>query len=547
MEAGSILGPYRILEQIGLGGMATVYKAYQSGVDRLVAIKILPDHYARDQRFVNRFKQEARIIARLEHRTIVPIYDFGEQNGLTYIVMRYLQAGTLKDILARSALSLTDAARIISDVAAALDYAHGHHIIHRDVKPSNILVDRQGNAYLTDFGIAKVLEGTHEFTGSALLGTPAYMAPEQTLGKGVTPQSDVYSLGVMLYEMVTGKPPFEADTPMAIALMHVHEPLPLPRKLKADLPEAVELVILKALAKDPHNRFQSAGELAQTFLAVIDTAQVALPGSSERLTELAGLAAAGKGSEEVTYDLRQELRRQQRSESTRKWVGRVPFIGGGFAAIALIGVVGWLGAQFFAAQNSVWVTATAVELSNQTATRVAGYTDTPLPAATHNPAHEQTQAAALTQTQDVNQTSTQAVVSTSARQTQLALTPTAIPTETPRPSPTVVPATYIGLFSGPSAVNKVVRPGKIIFTLWPCWPNEAEAMAAAQLRPVLTVNGVPIEQFEFSGTITRRLNGAEWCPDRDTYFTTTLEAGTYNVQWQWGSQSGTASFPVVGP
>ena len=155
---GTTLGRYRILEQIGQGGMATVYKAYQPGMNRLVALKILPAHFANTPRFVHRFEQEARVIAKLEHHNILPVYDFGSQNGTTYLVLRYLQAGTVKDILAHGALPLPDAAKILNDVASALDYAHVQGIIHRDIKPANILVDTQGNAYLTDFGIAKVLE-----------------------------------------------------------------------------------------------------------------------------------------------------------------------------------------------------------------------------------------------------------------------------------------------------------------------------------------------------------------------------------------------------
>src|SRR3989338_10105698 len=199
--AGQTLGQYRILEQIGLGGMPTIFKAYQPGMERLVALKVLPQHYAANPKFVQRFEQEARLIAKLEHRNILPVYDFGSHDGTTYLVMRYLQAGTVKDILGHGALPLPDAARVLSDIAAALDYAHAQGIVHRDVKPSNILVDKQGSSYLTDFGIAKVLEGTQDLTGTTALGTPAYMSPEQTLGKPVTPRSDVYSLGVMLYEM----------------------------------------------------------------------------------------------------------------------------------------------------------------------------------------------------------------------------------------------------------------------------------------------------------------------------------------------------------
>jgi len=367
---GSMLGPYRILEQIGLGGMATVYKAYQPGIDRLVALKVLPEHYARDPLFVQRFQQEAHIIAKLEHRNIVPVYDFGEQDGTTYLAMRYLQAGTVKDILAYGPLPLTDAARIVADVAAGLDYAHGQRIIHRDVKPSNILVDKQGHAYLTDFGLAKVLEASIELTGSGtLLGTPAYMAPEQTLGKPVTPQTDVYSLGVVLYEMAAGRPPYEADTPMAVALMHVHQPLPRPRHVNPALSEAVELVILKALAKDSRDRYQSAGELAR---ALTTTAAAEPPDPTPRLIELAGAVAIRKSGEEVTYQIREEVRRQESTERRRRLLRWAPWAVGGLIVAAL--AVGLILAQSETTQvrGSAAQTATAAaDLLGQLATAQA--------------------------------------------------------------------------------------------------------------------------------------------------------------------------------
>jgi len=420
---GSTLGPYRILEQIPLGGMATVYKAYQPGMDRHVALKVLPHHYARDPRFTKRFEQEARVIAKLEHRNIVPVYDFGEQEGTAYLAMRYLQAGTVKEILSHGPLPLPDAAKLLSDIASALDHAHSQGIIHRDVKPSNVLVDKQGNAYLTDFGIAKVIESTLEMTGSAALGTPAYMAPEQTLGKPVTPQSDVYSLGVMLYEMVTGKPPFEADTPMAIALMHVHEPLPLPRKVKPDLPEMVERVILKALAKEAKDRYQSAGEVAQAFGEAMG-AETASP--SSRLAELASVAATGKGGEEVTYDIREELRKRESIEQRHRWIRRAPTVIGLVVILAL--VIGLVTVAYQQMQSQATLTAVAmaatVEAGKPTTTPPS--TDTPQPTATLDLNVAATQQQALTQTQVSLEDATQ-----SAYQTISVRTPSATPTPAP--------------------------------------------------------------------------------------------------------------------
>jgi serine/threonine protein kinase len=260
---GKRIGAYQIVEQIGQGGMATVFKAYQPSMDRYVAIKILPSHFTEDESFVGRFTQEARTLARLEHPHILPVHDYGEQEGITYLVMRYVQAGTLKDLIAREGpMALEEAARILGQVGRALDYAHSQGVVHRDIKPSNVLVDQRGDTFLTDFGIAKLVAETAQFTASgAIIGTPAYMSPEQGMGKPADSRCDIYSLGVVLYELVTGRVPFEAETPLAVLLKHVNDPLPLPRQIKPDLPAAVERVILKAMAKAPEDRFQSAQEM----------------------------------------------------------------------------------------------------------------------------------------------------------------------------------------------------------------------------------------------------------------------------------------------
>ena len=260
---GKSVGSYRILEQVGVGGMATIYKAYQPSMDRYVAIKVLPHYLATDEQFLHRFQREARAIAKLEHPHILPVFDYGEEDGITYIAMRYVEAGTLKELMAQKQISLGEISRIIAQVSSALDYAHRQGIIHRDVKPGNILIDNQGNTYLTDFGLARIMETSQQFTASGVsVGTPAYMSPEQGKGVKVDHRSDIYALGVMVYEMVTGQVPYEAETPLAVLLKHITEPLPLPRQVKPDIPEPVELVILKALAKEPADRFQSANDVA---------------------------------------------------------------------------------------------------------------------------------------------------------------------------------------------------------------------------------------------------------------------------------------------
>jgi serine/threonine protein kinase/formylglycine-generating enzyme required for sulfatase activity len=273
---GHTLGHYQLLERLGRGGMATVYKAYQPGLDRYVAVKILPTYMARDSDFSARFRREARAIARLNHPNILPVYDFGQDKGLNYIVMRYVEAGTLKELLGQP-LDLRTTLDIISQVGGALDYAHQEGVIHRDVKPSNVLMDRGEWALLGDFGLARMMEASVRLTGTGVgVGTPTYMSPEQGQGTTVDARSDVYSLGIMLFEMLTGRVPYQAETPMAVVIKHLTAPLPLPRDANPSIPEAAERVIFKALAKDPADRYQTAGELVEALRWVVEEAEMPL-------------------------------------------------------------------------------------------------------------------------------------------------------------------------------------------------------------------------------------------------------------------------------
>ncbi|MDY7041831.1 MAG: protein kinase, partial [Chloroflexota bacterium] len=268
---GRMLGQYEIREEIGRGGMATVYKAYQPSLGRYVAIKVLPPYHAEAETFIARFIREARAVAQLEHPHILPIYDFGREGELSYIVTKYVEGGTLKDQLGQP-FDPQQAATTISQVASALDYAHDQGIVHRDVKPSNILLDHGEWALLTDFGLAKMISTSAQITGSGVgIGTPAYMSPEQGQGLEVDRRSDVYSLGVILYEMLTGHAPYEADSPLSVMVQHITKPLPSPRVVNPDIPPAVERVILKALVKDPAYRYASAGELATDLQAAVFT------------------------------------------------------------------------------------------------------------------------------------------------------------------------------------------------------------------------------------------------------------------------------------
>lgn len=260
---GKTLGQFEIAEEIGRGGMATVYKARQRSMNRVVAIKVLPRQMLHDPGFYERFEREVDVISHLEHPHILPIYDYGQDDGLPYIAMRYLGGGSLEQRIRRGQVRVEDIEKPLRQVAQALDYAHQQGIIHRDLKPGNIMLDENGNAYLTDFGIARVLGS--DLTGSMIIGTPAYMSPEQANGLPVDGRSDIYSLGIVLYEWITGRGPYQAETPMAVLLKQIQEPMPSLRQIRGDIPQAVDDVIQKATAKNPDYRFSSAGELAQAF------------------------------------------------------------------------------------------------------------------------------------------------------------------------------------------------------------------------------------------------------------------------------------------
>lgn len=268
---GKTLGQFEILEEIGRGGMATVYRARQRSINRVVAIKVLPRALLHDPGFVERFTREVDVIAHLEHPHILPIYDYGEAEGLPYIAMRYLAGGSMAQLLRRGLPPVESLVRPLLQIAQALDHAHQQGIIHRDLKPGNILLDEKGNAYLTDFGIARVINSS--LTGSAIIGTPAYMSPEQANGLPLDPRSDVYALGVVLFELVTGRIPFEAETPISMLLKHINEPIPSARMLRPSLPVGVEQVIYRATAKHPDDRYVTAG----AFAAAVADAVAAQP------------------------------------------------------------------------------------------------------------------------------------------------------------------------------------------------------------------------------------------------------------------------------
>ncbi len=425
---GKTLGKYRIVEHLGRGGMAEVYKAYQPGLDRYVAIKLMHTFLVEEEGFLGRFQREAKAVARLRHPNIVQVYDFDVEDGVYYMVMEFIDGITLKAKLQEleaqgQRLPLEEAVRIVKAVGEALAYAHKQGMVHRDVKPANIMLTREGHVILTDFGIAKILGSSTQFTASGMMiGTPAYMAPEQGMGAHGDERSDIYSLGVVLYQLVTGRLPFDADTPLAIVLKHLNDPLPLPRAVNPELSEGIERVILKALAKDPADRYQSVEEM----LADLDKAMqgIPLPAVDPAITTASApavepvTAVSGRAATVVSREAAEQppttaapptvvTEAPPRAARLRRWIAL-----GGVAALLLIG-----GILFLLSIQRRGPGIPAI-VSQATATATATPVVTPSPSSTSTPDLPATRLAEL-------------VAALSATPT-----PSPTPTNTPTPSPT---------------------------------------------------------------------------------------------------------------
>jgi len=281
-NVGENVGPYRVIEQLGQGGMATVYKAYHAALDRYVALKVLHPAFGEDPNFAARFQREARLVAKLDHPNIVPIYDYSEHEKRTFLVMKFIEGETLKARMARGPLASDELAKIIEAVGSALAYAHKMGILHRDIKPSNVLLVPDGSIYLADFGLARIASaGESTLSGDMIMGTPQYISPEQAMGKkDLDEGTDIYSFGVMLYEMVVGQVPFNADTPFSIIHDHIYTSLPIPHTINPGVPEPVERVLLKALSKERADRYASVTEMADAFKQAWLSAGVPMKGTT---------------------------------------------------------------------------------------------------------------------------------------------------------------------------------------------------------------------------------------------------------------------------
>jgi len=362
---GKTIGRYRVVARLGRGGMAEVYKAYQPGLDRYVAIKTLHSHLIEDEDFIGRFSREAHAVGRLRHPNIVQAFDFDREGEMYYMAMEYIDGPTLKEeTKARKAankpFTLPEVGRIFTALCSAIDYAHSRGMVHRDLKPANVMINQQGQIVLTDFGIARIVGATQFTATGALSGTPAYMSPEQGQGEKADERSDIYSLGVMLYELVTGIVPYDADTPFAVIMKHINEPLPIPHTVNPNIPEPVERVILKAMSKNPNDRFQSAREMATALRQAvgfkpgdenIPLAIVAPPPKIDQIEHATGpITAEEKAASAALYDSNVTEISSDAGATTvtgaSKGLPIVPIVIGGVVIIILLGAV-ILGAAFW--------------------------------------------------------------------------------------------------------------------------------------------------------------------------------------------------------
>lgn len=456
------LGKYEIIDRLGRGGMAEVYRGYHPSLDRYVAIKVLHAFLADDPEFKDRFEREAQNVAKLKHPHIVQVYDFeyDETGESYYMVMELVDGQTLKDRLTEleaqgKPLSLAEAVRIVREAAGALAYAHRMNMIHRDVKPANLMLDHDDRLVLTDFGIAKIVTGAQFTQSGGMVGTPAYMAPEQGLGDAGDERSDLYSLGVILYQLTTGHLPYDAETPLATILKHLNSPIPSIRDINANLPEAVDLIIAKAMAKAKEERYQTAAE----FIADLDMLDLSNDGRQTSLTTPVRLKVQSQGpvvpspvkksadSDEETMRLNQEPGKLASSTARPnprilRWI-----LGAAAAGIIIAGVyvVGARNGTFPmiglapSATPTLTATATSSVTPEPTATDTpptATPTESATPTVTITPSETPTSTPSITPSH-TSTTSPTPTASATATQTQ---TVTRTPSVTPTPSVTNTPS-----------------------------------------------------------------------------------------------------------
>jgi serine/threonine-protein kinase len=529
---GQTFGKYRISEHLGSGGMSEVYKAYQPGLDRYVAIKVLHSFLAQEEDFLARFQREAKFAAMLRHPNIVQVYDFDldADTNSYYMVMEYIDGPSLKTRLQKMAkkgqmMALEESVRIVNAISNALDYAHQRGMVHRDIKPANIMFNKDGEPILTDFGIAKMVDVAGLTASGAMVGTPAYMAPEQGMGQAGDERSDIYSLGVVLYQLTTGHRPFDADTPLGVALKHINAPLPPPVVVNPDLPEGIETVTLKSLAKDPDKRFQTAKEFALALKKA--AAGEAIDAASPDLMDLEDMEIARPlPMDDSEWDMA-----TLPSAPAVHLPPTPPPPSGVFSAPANRRRTGTI----IAAVAAILVVASIVVLfATGVPQRLLASIGQPIP--TGDP--EDGPTPNLVSTEVAAQLATRDAVSTLEAKLNATLTP--VPTETPTPMPSHTPdanATStaecvldLEVISDPAISPAVLMPGEVFVKRWTL-KNTGTCPWPADVRLALS-SGDELEVVE----IVERPSLGLLAPDAEAQISVSLRApaefDTYTSNWQ---------------
>lgn len=383
MLPSQTFGRYSLIEQLGRGGMATVFRARDPEFDRDVALKVLPEELLQDQEFRARFQREARSVARLEHPAIVPVYDIGEERGQPYLVMRFMPGGSLGRRLADGSFPVADCVAVTRRIASALDEAHRRGMVHRDIKPGNILFDSYNEAYLSDFGIVKWSQAATTLTGAGMIGTPAYMSPEQSEGRAdVGPSADIYALGVVVFQMLTGRLPFESETPIGLALKHIQEPVPQLSSFDRTATAGLQAVIDRAMAKRPKDRYATAGALAQALEKAVSTSGWAVMDVGATVVEK-DEQDVGRVRPAPPQPVLPTLRAARRS-ARPIWIA-LGLTGAGITVAALFGLAGGGGLVPIWARPLPSRTASQT-LATPTVTPLPSSSPTPFPSATALPA-----------------------------------------------------------------------------------------------------------------------------------------------------------------
>jgi serine/threonine-protein kinase len=474
------IGRYQIKYELRRGGMATVYRAYDPRFGRDVAIKVLPPEFLHDPNFRGRFEREAHIIAALEHPGIVPVYDFSEEAGQPYLVMRFMVGGSLADRIAQGSLGLPEVARILAAIAPALDMAHARGVIHRDLKPGNILLDEDDNPYIADFGIAKLVEGSAAFTSTGIVGTPTYMSPEQARGNvALDGRSDVYALGAMLYELLAGQPPYKADTPLSLAMAHVLNPVPHVREAVPDLPAEVDRVVSRSMAKEREQRYATAGALAGALMAAVQG--MALPTTRYAVSAIALQAdhppmlpgSPQRARRPPASPTPSVQRSSPRGKAWPVWIASLALIIVSLVAIATLSANWNHNANELTTQtvvvSSLASSTPAPRMTPPVETPTSTRINTPMP--TDTSTVRSTAADTSTVTPSQEPTATRQDTPTATPSSTATMQPSATPT--PRPTKQVMPLEWLSIPSGSFVMGST--EGEIQQTLAECQATEGQA------------------------------------------------------------------------